>query len=180
MSLASIISNRRVKKGSIVALGISGVLALAAMLAPASGAWYFDTREGHSTVSIASFGLNVEGEHSGAFNFDFNNLSPGFGQAETFSVANTGSLTGYLTMYGDDLQAPGLTNDDMSHLSFYIQGYGYLQPQYGQMATLDLGSLQPDETRTYSLIVSLDDSVGSEWQGATIANTMNISLAQVQ
>lgn len=183
IKLAKRITSSRLKRGGIIALGMSGMLFAASMLAPASGAYFFSSKDGHATITTPSLDLSLaNGDGSspnGSFDLGFNDLVPGSMNQQTFTVTNTGSIPGNLYLYSS-AQASGPNNFDLNQLHYGVDNFGSIPLTPTFTDPVSLGTLQANESRTYSITAQLDALAGNEWQGVTVSNTLEVALQQLQ
>lgn len=180
MSLPSILTNRRVKQGSAAVLGLTGVFVVASLLAPVSGAYFIDAKSGHVTTTTKTLSLTLAGDGTNQAGFDlaFDDLVPGQSSTDSFVVENTGAIDGHAMLSVHDLQLVDVGNEDLHHLTYWVEGFGTLPYDQGQGAFLDLGTIPAGQAITLNIRATLDETAGNEWQNATVSSAMEISLSQ--
>ncbi|MGH7217891.1 MAG: hypothetical protein ACREGE_00380 [Candidatus Microsaccharimonas sp.] len=179
MSLKSISKKNLARTGGgIAALGVAAAL----LLVPVSGADFSASDTGRVDVSTATLTLDLSGgsQDSGGFDLDFSNLKPGETQTQNFTVTNTGSIAANVSL-GNPVTgiSASIGNANANQLEIGVAGYKALTPA-PQLASgsIPLGSLGANESRTYTLQVSLSEDAGNEWQGKTIGATATVTLNQ--
>ena len=172
--------NSRIRNSLI---GVAGVVAVGlALSAPTTGADFSASDTG--TVSIQSGNLTVELSDSnsvGTFDLDFDNLAPGETKVDQFTVKNTGSIPADVKLGGISLGAnnfAGLTGPQLNMLKAGIDGYQASASVPSLTGVMQLGELNPGQSRTYTVRVGLDQVAGNEWQNRHVAAGLTVTLAQ--
>lgn len=170
----------RVKKSSFIVVGVSGALIAAAAVAPVSGAWFFDARTGTGHVSSGTLNLSVTGQdtNSGSLNFEADALAPGTSSTETYTVTNTGTVAGTAQFQMDQTVTNG-GSADVSQVSYTVSDDQTSATLGSTGGSVDLGTLQGGESRTFTLSATLDSHAGNEWQGINASNNIAVTLTQV-
>jgi hypothetical protein len=175
------------KKNVLRAGGGFAVLLAAGLMLPSlvSGANFSASDTGKVTVSTATLDINLSDANGaqGTFQLDFRNLKPGQVQTQTFTVKNTGSIAGNVSLgnpiSGISASLAGLNGSDLAELKIGVAGYQALTPVTQlTSASIDLGSLAAGQSRTYTMQVSLDQAAGNEWQGKSVGATATVTLNQ--
>lgn len=176
-------SNRKPRRrGRIAALVVAGVLAIAgvvATVAATSGAWLSDSGQGNVEVTTASVKMTLGDDHgsSDSFNLQFANLAPG-GPAvtQTIYVRNDGSVPAKPSITGvTNFDLGGIPAAELSKLTVKINNATVTtSPVALTDAAVNPGApdtLNPGQTGTYVVSLTLDGSAGNAWNGKTLTAT---------
>lgn len=142
-----------------------------------SGADFTASDWGQVDVDTATLSLSLTDAYgsNGTFNLNYPNLTPGDAQRETFTVTNTGSIDAVAT-FGEPFRTVNLPGDvDRDLLKFGIAGIADLVADFHQV---DLGVIPAGETRSYDLVVLLDQSADNDWQGVHMDIQPTVTLTQ--
>lgn len=176
--MSSRFNTKKIRTVVVAAALIAGVGAVAI---PATGANFSASQSGHVNIATAKLTVSLTDDagSSNTFNLNFSNLKPGEVQHQAFYVTNTGSIPAVAKL-GQPISVAtmhiGSANPAL--LSAGISGITSLTPVTSLPASFGLGVIQPGETKKFVLDVSLDQSAGNEWQGATIAASATVTLDQ--
>lgn len=173
------LSKSRTRK-SIIGLAVGGALGLAVFGVGSTGADFSASDTGN--VSIQSGTLTVELSDSnnvGTFQLAYPNLAPGEVKVDQFTVKNTGSIPADVEIGApfSGVQA-NLGSANPSKLMVGVDGYQSMVAAPTLAGNIDLGSLNPGQSRTYTVRVGLDQSAGNEWQGKSLSTNVTVTLKQ--
>ena len=133
-------------------------------------------------VSVQSGTLTVELSDSnnvGTFNLSYPNLAPGETKVDKFTVKNTGSIAADVKIGApfSGVQV-NLGNANPAKLMVGIDNYQSVVAAPSLAGDINLGSLNPGQSRTYTVRVGLDASAGNEWQGRSLSTNVTVTLQQ--
>lgn len=172
------LKNSRTKKFLVGGMG-AGAIALA-LLVPTTGADFSasDTGSVEATTGTLTVELN-DADNVGTFQLSYPNLAPGQVKVDKFTVKNTGSIPADVVIgqpFSNVAVNLGVANP--SKLLVSVDGYQVQVPATSLTGNLSLGSLNPGQSRTYTVRVGLDQSAGNEWQGKSLSTDVTVSLKQ--
>lgn len=148
-------------------LAIVFPLALAAIAAVAAAAGHDEPSPPHSVATIAGGSFEIEDSRSGMPIFEASDIGPGDGASGTVTVANDGDEAGKLMLRQHDVaDTPGPGGGLLSHgMSMRIREVSDpAEPQsvydgvLAPMPALELGPLEPGQSRVFEFDASLPDS----------------------
>jgi len=173
-----------ITKTKIIALGSTAALGVGIAISAASGAYFSASEPMPVSGNTATLSVEVNGAASDATGITFKNIAPGKKLTQSFTVKNTGTVAADVEI-GAPISVSGVHGHvssmaELGQLSAGIVGYGGLKAitGYSGTSTIDLGTLQPNQTRTYTAEVLLDQNAGNDWQGATASGTVTVTLNQ--
>ncbi|MES2876395.1 MAG: hypothetical protein V4678_02890 [Patescibacteria group bacterium] len=164
----------------IIGLAAVAALGLAVFGVGSTGADFSASDTGN--VSIQSGTLTVElsdANNVGSFQLSYPNLAPGEIKADQFTVKNTGSIPADV-----EIGAPfsnvnaNLGSANPAKLTVGVDNYKPMAVVTTMTGNVALGSLNPGESRTYTVRVGLDQSAGNEWQGKSLSTDVTVALKQ--
>lgn len=167
-------------RNSIIGVAGATALGLGLMGAGSTGADFSASDTGN--VSIQSGTLTVElsdSDNVGTFQLSYPNLAPGDEKADKFTVKNTGSIPADV-----EIGAPfsnvsaNLGAANPAKLMVGVDGYQATASAPSLAGNISLGSLNPGQSRTYTVRVGLDQSAGNEWQGKSLSTDVTVTLKQ--
>lgn len=117
--------------------------------------------------------------NTGSFELKYPSLAPGDAKVDHFTVKNTGSVAADVKIGAPftGLQA-NIGQANPNKLTVAIDGYQTLAPVTSVGQQINLGSLAPGQSRTYTVRVGLDSSAGNEWQGKSLSTNVTVTLQQ--
>jgi len=180
MSLSSNKKKFAIRASAVVA---SFALVGAVAVMSTSGADFTASDNGHASVHTATLSLDLGDANGwqGTFNLNYDDLTPGQIQSQTFYVKNTGSIPASVSLTNrttSNTAGATLTGNDWEEFKSGVDGYsGMVKSNVGLNA--DLGILQPGEQRGYNLLMGLDSTAGNEWQGVGIGTNVVVTLNQL-
>lgn len=175
-------TRNRILTGLAAATLAIGGIALAT--AP-SGAWFSDTKAatakaqtGHAAIKLSDAG------HSATCVLDFGTVNPGHSATATCTVENTGTTPLKITLSDVNMptvvaphSTPVNTIDDTK---YFVGIDGYLSDTaLSAFATpVDLGALNPGDSRTYTAKFTVSETVGNEGQDLVLTVGLKITGTQ--
>ena len=173
-------SKRNRIRTSIVA--VAGAVAIGLLLIGTGSTGADFTASDTGNVSVQSGTLTVElsdANNTGTFDLSYPNLAPGDVKVDKFTVKNTGSIPADVK-FGMPVNVTGYNvgNADVSKLSFSVDNYQPTTSVTAMPSSISLGSLNPGQSRTYTVRVGLDQSAGNEWQGRSVSASVTVTLNQ--
>lgn len=178
MSLRPTFTRPRAMKGGIAVLAIGGALLASTAVIPSSGALFSDAKTGTITTTSGTLVLASVGSN-GTFDTAFNGLSPSYYAQKTYVVKNAGTIAGTGTLQIAPMVVSGGNSPSAQYLHYTVAIDGSNTSLTAQGGSVNLGLMQPNDTRTIVINASLDSTAGNEWQGVTVTNAMTVSLQQV-
>ena len=166
---------------AVIVGAVAGLVALAMIFSPSSGADFTASDTGKVQVETATLSLNLsDAGHSGTFDLKFANVKPGDTVTRTFYVKNTGTITATAKV-GQPLSGitvpSGLSTADFAELQVGFMG-ATPAPVTSLTSSVNLGSVAPGHTLAVPVTVHLSSSAGNEWQGKVIGATGTVTLTQ--
>lgn len=150
-------------------LPMAGLL-VATALAVGSGADFVSSSVNTSNAYTTGT-LTQSNSKAGAAIFNLSNLKPGDTLDGTVTISNTGSLASTFTL--NETATNGFTNK--ANLQLTITQQGVTAPiwsgTFGDLASLNLGTFAPGESRTFTFNTGLAQSAGNDEQGKTATAT---------
>lgn len=168
------------KNARFIAGGSAVAIAAALLLVPATGADFSASGQGRVDVNTATLSVALSDiDTPVGIDLDFMNLKPGETQSQTFKVTNTGSIAADVNMGSRSNTTFSVPASELSELKLgivnYLEPISFPPPLNG---SVDLGSLNPGQSRNYTMQFSLASSAGNEWQGQTVGFDFLIVLNQ--
>lgn len=170
--------NSRIRNSII---GVAGVVAVGlALAAPTTGADFSASDTGNVSAQAGTLTIELsDAQNTGTFNLAYPNLAPGETKVDQFTVKNTGSIPADVKIgapFSGVVANLGTANP--SKLLVSIDGYQAAVSATSLTGNIALGSLAPNQSRTYTVRVGLDSSAGNEWQGKSVATNVTVTLNQ--
>jgi len=178
---------------SLATIGVVGAIAVSA-----TGAWFSDTETSTgNTFTAGTLDLAVNGQNTGIIPVVVGNIAPGWSKDITYTVKNTGSISGKLSLKsGSVVNTEGLNPEsegdivEPGELGANIQVEATVGgTSLGVVGTLNdldsaedvlLTSLNAGEEKTIVLRLFVDEEVGNDIQGDTVTADFTLSLDQTQ
>ena len=177
--MSSNINNTRKKRILGSAAAIAGLGIAVAAFSPIAGANFSDSKTGRidATASTLTIGLSDDKNNVNTFDLDYDNLTPGQPMSRTIYVKNNGSIPA-ATKVGYPL-TEGVTpvGVNLDELKVGVNGTQDMVPA-SQFNTINLGVLQPGETKSVNLTMLLQTN-DNNWQGKTFGATLTVTGEQV-
>jgi len=166
------------------AIGVGAAVVLAGlMFGPVTGADFEDHESVPAAGSTATLNLTLSGDGpSGAVEeLDFTNLVPGETRSERVTLKNDGSIPGEATLHVTNPDGTNVPTDKLNLLKVGTAEKGLMTPDQllESGGVIELGELQPGETKQVTVQVSLDRSAGRDWQGVTFGADTVFVLKQL-
>lgn len=175
------LSKRSIRR-SVIGLTGAAAIGLAVFGVGSTGADFTASDTGNVSVQTGNLSIELsDDDATGTFQLAYPNLAPGDTKVDQFTVKNTGSIAADVKIGGVSLGAQnlnGLTGAQLNLLKASIDGYQATAPVSSLSSTIQLGTLNPGQSRTYTVRVSLDQSAGNEWQNRNIAAGVTVTLSQ--
>ena len=168
------------RKRNFVIGGAAAVAIGLALLAPTTGADFSASDTGKVTAAAGTLTIELsDAQNTGTFDLNYPNLAPGETKVDQFTVKNTGSIAADVKI-GAPFSgvAVNLGQANPAKLMVAIDGYHANSPVTALGNSINLGSLAPGQSRTYTVRVGLDASAGNEWQGKSVSTNVTVTLAQ--
>jgi hypothetical protein len=171
----------------VVLLVVAAVLAIGAFQNQKAGqskALFSHTDELDVSVGTGNVTIIATGDVT------FSNIMPGDSQVTTFEVANTGTSPARLTFGqpltvdpSSDISSVDPANLALMQLAIYrntVNGAVLqpLTPMVNLPATVDLGIIQPGDTKKFAVQVLLDVSAGNDWETVQFGATHTLTAVQ--
>lgn len=171
---------KRSIRNTLIGVAVVGMMALA--IQP-TFSYYSASDNGHATTHTGtlSIELGTPGNMSGTFDLDFANLVPGGHVDRQFVVENTGSVAATVSLTDrttSNTAGAALTGSDWEYFRTGVVDYSQ-QVKSNVGLNADLGTLQPGQSRTYTLRKSLEPEASNNWQGVTVGSNVVVTLNQV-
>jgi spore coat-associated protein N len=141
-------------------LGALLALALAAMMAVASGATFTSTSANAGNIVTAGVLSQANSKAPGAV-LNVSGLAPGHSDSGTVTITNTGDVAGVFTLGKSDVVDSDAANPLSSKLDLVVTDVTTSTPVYsgklGAMGARPAGTLAPGASRTYDFTVTFPD-----------------------
>jgi hypothetical protein len=174
-------SNKAKVAGISVAAVAAGALLIGAV---GSGATWSASDTGNVDIKTATLNLSLtdNGGSAGTFNLNYANLAPGQQQTQVFYVTNTGTIPAVAKLgqpvTPTSIDLTGLTAAEVGQLTVGVDGVANPVSITSLPASFDLGTLQPNETKTVTLRVGLDRGADESWMNKHVAANATVTLTQ--
>lgn len=175
--------NRKIRNIAIGGLA-AAALGLTLHGAGSTGADFSASHTGNVSVQAGTLTVQLsDADNTGTFKLSYPNIKPGDMPYDQFTVKNTGSIPANVKL-GMPISVTGYNlgggqgNANPAQLSASIDGYLAPTSVTSLTGDIQLGSLQPGESRTYTVRVGLDHNAGNEWQGKSVSADVTVTLNQ--
>lgn len=178
-------SARRTRKIlGVVAAAVLGFAGLALATNP-TGAWFTDTKSATAMAQTGNAAINLsDASHSATCVLNFGTVNPGHSSVASCTVKNTGSTPLKITI--SDVGTPSVTAPhaspvntiDGTKYSVSIDGYLPDTSLSAFAAPVDLGTLNPGDSRTYETTYTVADTVGNEGQDLQLSISFKVTGTQ--